>query len=173
MSRRTAALQRWSSSRLVTHDYVFVLGVGSGVIFITYQFKFDVARTDTSEGASDTASRGWDSLLTTRALSTRRDERHALIPGTCTAEFVVPQSSQETASGVIVSVSFSGLAFELGGTSRTLAAGTCLEGVTVRVGPCVLRGDLMVRNRRPVGDRIEFGYLFYPSLAHLNARTGG
>jgi hypothetical protein len=60
-------------------------------------------------------------------------------------------------------MSAAGIAFWTDGDSAELPPGTCLDGVTVRIGACVLRGEAVVRNVRDAEPgRIEVGCVFYP-----------
>ena len=97
------------------------------------------------------------------AISTRRDTRYQLRAGTSSIEFPGHLSKTLGSSAVLTRISVSGLGFETD-ASTALETGALLEGVTIRVGDCMLKGDLVVRSIEPAGDpAVEVGCLFYPT----------
>ncbi len=67
--------------------------------------------------------------------------------------------------GSVFQASPSGLAFECEGHLERYPVGTCLDQVTIVVGPCIFRGEASVRNCHIASeDRVELGCLFYASI---------
>lgn len=100
--------------------------------------------------------------MITNPLSTRRDLRHAIRPGSCFVE--LPGQGQMLRSAALVRVSPAGFAFEIDEEAPTLFEGACFEDVTVRIGQGLLKGDITIRNASRIDDqRTEIGCLFYPT----------
>ena len=59
-------------------------------------------------------------------------------------------------------ISASGFAFESMDDAPTLREGDQFRAVTIRVGDCVLKGDVVVRNFRQADAGLEIGCLFHP-----------
>ena len=96
--------------------------------------------------------------------TTRRDPRLVLRRGSAAIEFADPRSGGTRVAGDLVSVNVAGLSFEIGGDAG-LEPGQDLGEVVLRVGPCLLRGDLVIRDSHAVDTgRYEIGGLFYPCL---------
>jgi len=94
--------------------------------------------------------------------STRRDERYALRPGSSFVEFPDPRSAEGHWTAGLRMVSVSGFAFEATDACPRVKGGDEFRGVTLRIGGCVLEGDIVVRNTRETDGRLEIGCLFYP-----------
>ncbi len=93
---------------------------------------------------------------------TRRDARHDLSRGSSFVELPYPVSKTDHTSAALTRISVAGLAFET--TSEpTLDVGAIVAGVTVRVGDCRLRGDLVVQALATTAPPVEVGCLFYPA----------
>jgi hypothetical protein len=102
--------------------------------------------------------------MTKHSPMTRRDPRHKLRPGSGFVEFMDPDDAQRRVSGTLTLVSASGLAFEVDRVVPNLRAGTWLRDAKMLVGNCELRGDIAVRNARPLEKSgMGVGGLFYPS----------
>jgi hypothetical protein len=96
--------------------------------------------------------------------STRRHPRHRLATDVAIIEWAEPGADGPTVRSPVVTVSASGLAFQIEGRADLLPSGTALDGVSVRVGGCRIRGDVVVRNARELAPRrVEIGCLFYPT----------
>ncbi len=63
----------------------------------------------------------------------------------------------------LATVSVAGLEFALQTGNEAIRVGSRIPQVTVRIGECTLRGELLVRNVRTHGERPAFGCLFYPA----------
>jgi hypothetical protein len=96
-------------------------------------------------------------------ISTRRDPRHALRPGTYFVEFPRPLSETQDARVSLTHISVAGLAFQLAGMPG-LETGSTVKGVTVRIGDCRLEGDVVVQYVDSAkAPAVEVGCLFYPA----------
>ena len=95
--------------------------------------------------------------------STRRDVRYALRPGSATIE--IPDVTQPGGRWVaeLNTICVAGLAFAVTSSSPAVKDEDRFESVTVRVGDCIVRGDVTVRNTRRTAAGAEVGCLFYPS----------
>src|SRR6185369_4180911 len=106
--------------------------------------------------------------------STRRDKRYALRPGAGFVEIPLTIERSRPISAPILKLSASGVAFEVPGAFAGIAAGTTLADVELRIGTCVLRGDILVRDVRPLrsegGEAAEVGGLFLPENREVESR---
>ena len=110
-------------------------------------------------------------LLTIHAPSTRRDRRHVLRPGAGVVE--IPRTASTTAplSAALTKISAAGVAFVLETPVAGLRAGSSLSGVQLRVGECVLRGDISIRDVRALdGAASEIGGVFLPASREVETR---
>jgi hypothetical protein len=95
--------------------------------------------------------------------ASRRDPRFPLRPGTAFVEFADPRRERASILGELRRISAAGLAFETDGRASDYPPGTRLGDAVLRVGPCELRGDLVVCNATPLqATSVLFGALFYP-----------
>jgi len=97
-----------------------------------------------------------------RLPSTRRDQRFALRPGSAFVEFPDPNSTDGHWTAGLRMVSVSGFAFEATDRCPQVRGGDEFRGVTLRIGECMLEGDIVVRNTRQTESHLEVGCLFYP-----------
>lgn len=97
-------------------------------------------------------------------LSTRRDTRHLVRPGTCFVALEPPEPNKARSWVALIQMSVCGLSFELDGDAPEIVSGQCLEGLTVRIGQCLVQGDALVRSTASRGaSGLEVGCLFYPA----------
>jgi hypothetical protein len=107
---------------------------------------------------------GW-STVATRADTRRRHARHTVAPESgATVEVELPPRAGRRATFPLVDVSHSGVSFRCDGPAlHCLDTGTRLGGAVVRIGECVLHGDLVVMHLTPEGLAGALcGALFYP-----------
>jgi hypothetical protein len=96
------------------------------------------------------------------ATSTRRDERFNLRPGCSFVEFREPLRAGGPTAAALTRVSVAGLSFDLPAGEKPLPEGTRLRGVALRIGDCLIEGDVVIRSSAHLGGRVETGCLFYP-----------
>lgn len=102
--------------------------------------------------------------------STRRDVRHRIRRGSASVELPHPRVPGTRVTGRLYVLSVAGFAFELEADPEAFRPGELIPRVDLRVGDCLLQGELAVRDVRDVGGgRIEVGCLFYPT-AHDEER---
>jgi hypothetical protein len=121
--------------------------------------------TKGSEGSSSRfGGAGEVQLMTTTTACRRKARRHRLSSTEASVEFDYPNPGGHPCRLPLVDVSISGLSFA--GTDELfgIEAGTDLSDVTIRVGSCEMRGDLLVMHATPEGvpDAV-YGALFYPA----------
>jgi hypothetical protein len=95
-----------------------------------------------------------------RTASRRRDRRYELLPGAGHVEFgpAGPQGLRVA----LTELSICGVTIEPEPGGPEMPDGTILAG-RILVGDCQVCGEVVVRNRRTVGDRTAIGGLFRPS----------
>jgi hypothetical protein len=77
-------------------------------------------------------------------------------------EFPDPKSADGHWTAGLRMVSVSGFAFEATDQCPRVRGGDEFRGVTLRIGECVLEGDIVVRYTRQADNHLEVGCLFYP-----------
>jgi hypothetical protein len=99
-----------------------------------------------------------------RTPSTRRDERFILPLGRSRVEILTRGIDETVVFGTVVTVSVSGLAFQVRMAVSELPSGTFLDRIVVSVNETAFEGSAIIRNIRSVEDgQIELGCLFHPS----------
>jgi hypothetical protein len=96
--------------------------------------------------------------------STRRRQRRYVVRDQRVAcvEFEHPSPNGRAYRQTMVNLSASGVSFALDGAPE-LDAGTSLPRSTLRVGECIIRGDLIVMHITSEGSCPVCGALFYPA----------
>jgi hypothetical protein len=104
------------------------------------------------------------------APSTRRDTRHAIRPGSSFVEFAHPDG-QEPVRAALTRISIAGFAFQFEGPLHDFQPETCLPGLRLHVGPCVLEGQAVVRSIISThASGGEVGCLFHPETRESEER---
>jgi len=117
--------------------------------------------------------------MSQRTLSRRRQVRYDVSQaGGATVEFSFPHPGTEPLSFSLVDIGISGLRFAFGDELAGLEVGTAISEVTIRIGPCTMKGDIVAMHLTPVSDSVvHCGALFYPEseeeLAKLKGVTAG
>lgn len=106
-----------------------------------------------------------------QAAQRRRDNRYPVRRGCARFELSRQHPGDDLVVFEITEFSNAGIGFELGDTSMKIEVGTVLNEVTVRVGSCVMSGNILVRNVRTgeSGNKMA-GALFYPSSTQCQVR---
>ena len=100
-----------------------------------------------------------------RTPTTRRDERVLLQPGSSIVRFADPREGGKITIGRLTTVSASGLAFVVEGEATQFPTTTLVDSITLRIGTCMITGEVVVRNTRRAGKgKVEVGCLFYPAV---------
>jgi hypothetical protein len=104
--------------------------------------------------------------MTVRTATRRRQRRYAIQRDkSACVEFEFPSPNGKAYRLPLVNISASGISFALDDNDdlALLDSGTTLPEATVRIGDCVMRGDLMLMHLTPdVESRGSCGALFYP-----------
>jgi hypothetical protein len=101
----------------------------------------------------------------------RRDPRFKLRRGAARIHVGAQRSGATGLQGDLAEVSASGIAFELSGQDAVFDVGDVLTSVALRVGDCVLLGDILIRNKRELGaSTTSFGALLYPDSTRSEDR---
>jgi len=117
--------------------------------------------------------------MSQRTASRRRQIRYDVSQSESAAiEFSFPRPGTEPLSFSLVDVGVSGLRFAFGEELESLEIGSTIDQVTIRVGHCTIRGELVVMHLTPVSASIvHCGALFYPAsdeeLIKLKGVTAG
>lgn len=99
--------------------------------------------------------------------STRRDRRYPIRSGIARVEF-----ADGATPGALTTMSVAGLAFIVPNEdAHAYAVGSTIDDVTVRVGECVLRGGLVVRDLRDIDGGVQIGCLFHPRDEETEGRV--
>lgn len=101
--------------------------------------------------------------MNTAIQSTRRDVRHDLRQGLGSIELAPSPAAPGGVSGALRRISVAGLCFRVERDAPWLRPGALIPGVQVRVGECVLDGEIRVRSVVPDRRGVEVGCLFHPS----------
>lgn len=109
--------------------------------------------------------------MTLHAPSTRRDRRYPLPPGAGIVELPPGPGRPERLEAPLTRISVAGIAFLIEAGAAPLPPGSILRGARVRVGECVLEGEVSVRDAYPVaGKGIEVGAIFLPESRDVESR---
>ena len=96
--------------------------------------------------------------------SLRRDTRYLLPPDTSFIDFPDPRKDGMRTTGNVTKTSASGLAFVVDGHVEGFPEGIGIERVGVRIGECMIAGDLTVRSTLQLDPaRVEVGCRFCPA----------
>jgi hypothetical protein len=103
--------------------------------------------------------------------STRRDRRYNLRQGAAFVEFADPRTTGRRVSAALKLISAAGLCFETEPWGRELLPGSILLDTTLRVGDCVLRGEIILRNVHDGEKRsVILGGIFCPASPEIEDR---
>jgi len=102
--------------------------------------------------------------MTTRTATRRKQPRYAVRDGQAILRVARPEGQGGALALPIVDLSAAGISFAVEpGALAGLEPGARLEGVTVRVGDCEIRGELLVMHLTPgAPSRLICGALLYP-----------
>ena len=100
-----------------------------------------------------------------RTASRRRQIRYDVSrASSAVVEFAYPHPHGQPLSFSVIDIGVSGFRFAYSDELPGLEIGASLSPVTIRIGDCRMRGELVVMHLTPVSDAVvHCGVLFYPS----------
>ncbi len=98
--------------------------------------------------------------MTTSTKCRRRHRRHRFAPGAeASVKFVYPQPSGAAIERPLVDISTAGFSFSWSDELMGIDDGASLEGATINIGGCEIRGELTVMH---ISEDSTCGALFHP-----------
>jgi len=117
--------------------------------------------------------------MSQRTVSRRRQIRYDVSrSGLATVEFAFPRPGMPPQRFSLIDIGTSGIRFAFGEELAGLEVGATIGDVTIHVGACDMRGELVIMHLTPVSGSIAHcGALFYPAsddeLIKLKGVTAG
>ena len=97
----------------------------------------------------------------TRTTACRRRQHRHSVSSDARVEFSYPDPEGARHSYTVVDISVSGFSFSMGEPLAGVDIGTSISSAELRVGECVMQGDLMIMHVTPEWSIV--GALFYPA----------